>query len=68
MIVDITGTVLTPGNYGKECLGNGFNEGYACCCDECDFLLCCISDNWEQACVVCKDKDCIRNFKNRKLY
>ena len=27
MIVDITGTVLTPGNGGKDCLGNGFHKG-----------------------------------------
>ena len=26
MIIDITGTVLTPGNLGRGCLGNGYHE------------------------------------------
>ncbi len=29
MIIDVTGITLTPGNKGKECLGNGnFDEIY----------------------------------------
>ena len=38
-IIDITGVELTPGN-PTVCLGNG-EQGFECCCDECDsFLLC----------------------------
>ena len=37
--IDITGIELTPGE-PTVCLGNG-EQGFACCCDECDhFLLC----------------------------
>ena len=46
VIIDVTGTILTPGNNGKYCLGNG--EHYdkkgnliECCCDECDYMLLC---------------------------
>ena len=58
MIIDVTGTVVTPGNYGKECIANGFNKGIACCCEECDYLLCCIDDEWDSACKLCKDYNC----------
>ena len=38
-VVDITGVELTPGE-PAVCLGNG-EQGFECCCDECDhFLLC----------------------------
>lgn len=47
MIIDVTGIVLTPGNGGKECLGDGEHldkEGnrIECCCDECDYLQYCL--------------------------
>ncbi len=53
MIIDVTGTILTPGNHGKDCLGNGehFDEDgdpYDLCCDECDYMMCCYCDNWEK--------------------
>lgn len=37
---------LIPGNYGKDCPANGFHadedgELIECCCDECDYLMCC---------------------------
>lgn len=46
MILDITGIELTPGNNGKDCLGNGKHntkEGnpIECCCDECDYMQYC---------------------------
>ncbi len=46
MIIDVTGTVLTPGKNGNNCLGNGLHydkNGFLieCCCDECDYALCC---------------------------
>lgn len=63
MIIDITGIELTPGNNGKDCKGNGehFDEQgnlIECCCDECDYLLCCTSDNVD--CNGCTDIDCPR--------
>lgn len=62
MIVDVTGVVLTPGNGGADCLGNGHGftaEGIAieCCCDECDYLLCCIEN---PSCDECADTECPR--------
>ena len=46
MIIDVTGTLLTPGNHGKNCEVNGEhrdgNENLIeCCCDECDYYLEC---------------------------
>lgn len=46
MFTDITGIVLTPGNEGKDCLGNGEhtdenNNLIECCCDECNYYLDC---------------------------
>jgi hypothetical protein len=54
MLIDITGIVLTPGNGGRDCLGNGQHtdkndDPIEWCCDECDYavfvmtLLCRIS-------------------------
>ena len=38
-VIDVTGVELTPGE-PAVCLGNG-EQGFECCCDECDsFLLC----------------------------
>ena len=46
MIIDITGTLLTPGEEGKNCLGNGkhYDDGklIECCCDECDYYCYCL--------------------------
>ena len=63
MIIDISGIELTPGYGGKYCKGNGehFDEQgklIECCCDECDYLLCCTS---ETNCNECTDCDCPRN-------
>ena len=58
MIIDITGVVLTPGNLGKGCPGNGENDSVECCCDECDYLMCCINEGDSQNCVNCTDIDC----------
>ncbi len=32
---------LMPGNHFQDCPGNGLHPGIECCCDECDFLICC---------------------------
>jgi len=60
MIIDVTGIQLFPGNLGKECPGNGANGAAECCCDECDYLLCCLPDHKETDCLNCKDRDCPR--------
>ena len=41
-IIDITGVELTPGN-PTVCLGNG-EQGFECCCDECDYFLLCFPE------------------------
>ncbi len=66
MIIDITGIELTPGDNGNYCKGNGehFDEHgnlIECCCDECDYLLCCTSDN--VSCSECIDYECPRKNK-----
>ncbi len=63
MILDITGIELVPGNFGLNCLGNGNhkdNDGnpIECCCDECDYLICCNSRYWYKKCTSCEDKYC----------
>lgn len=69
MIIDITGIELIPGNNGKDCPGNGnwFDENgnrTECCCDECDYLLCCLKTHTEKDCVECTDCDCPRRENN----
>ena len=51
MIVDVTGVTLMPGNRGENCPGNGKHydangELVECCCDECDYMLCCFPEAW----------------------
>ncbi len=41
-IIDIIGIELTPGE-STVCLGNG-EQGFECCCDECDYFLCCFPE------------------------
>jgi len=41
-VIDITGVELTPGN-PAICLGNG-EQGFECCCDECDYYLLCFPE------------------------
>lgn len=66
MIVDVTGIELVPGNLGQDCPGNGphrDNTGnlLECCCDECDYLLCCMEEHDPAACTDCEDRDCPKN-------
>ena len=58
LIVDITGTILIPGNQGNDCPGNGTNPEIECCCDGCDYMLCCLFDYYPSHCSACKDMDC----------
>ena len=41
-VIDIIGVELTPGG-DSVCLGNG-EQGFECCCDECDYYLLCFPD------------------------
>ena len=70
MIKDITGIELIPGNFGMDCPGNG-ERGNECCCDECDYLQCCVAENYPKLCADCNDKVCPRHNtlikQNRKL-
>ena len=65
MIIDVTGVELIPGNRGIDCPGNGKHtdengEIIECCCDECDYMLCCLERHTEELCAVCKDRYCPR--------
>ena len=60
MIIDITGTELIPGNKGKDSPGNGLHISIECCCDECDYMLCCIESHSPAECLRCKDLACPR--------
>lgn len=59
MIMDVTGVPLTPGNGGRNCLGSGMQDA-ECCCDECDYHLCCIGDGYPKLCADCTDTRCPR--------
>ena len=60
MIVDITGVILVPGDHGKDCPGNGMRVDITCCCNECDYFLCCIDPEYPAICEKCKDSLTIR--------
>ena len=71
MIKDITGTKLTPGNQGNDCLGNGahYNKKgvlIECCCNECGYLACCTENDYPESCEKCVDFNCPR-IKNKLL-
>ena len=58
MIIDVTGTILIPGNFGNDCPGNGEHDGIECCCDECDYMMCCLPTYTMDRCADCRDKYC----------
>lgn len=67
MIIDITGIELTPGSGGEDCRGNGkhYDERgklIECCCDECDYLICCTYMENNNKCKNCKDTHCPRKI------
>ena len=57
MSVDVSGIIITPGDGGKNCMGNGEQDGnlIECCCDECNYLLCCV---YKSDCEECSDIKC----------
>lgn len=67
MIIDVTGVYLIPGNGGKDCPGNGAHidengKRIECCCDECDYMMCC-----HEGCIgaLCDDLLCPRTQKSK---
>lgn len=58
---------LTPGNLGKDCLGNGehYIDGnlIECQCDECDYLICCINES-DDECGQCTNSHCPNKIAN----
>lgn len=63
MIIDVTGIELTPGNNGKDCLGNGMHSDLKgnkleCCCDECDYMICCLEIDGYEQCKSCNHMKC----------
>lgn len=72
MIIYVTKTELTPGNFGKDCKGNGKHtrqdgSRIECCCDKCDYYLCCINNVPQEECENCEDTRCLRSGR-RKFY
>ncbi|MBO5021695.1 MAG: hypothetical protein J6J13_05330 [Clostridia bacterium] len=69
MIIDATGVVLLPGRNGQDCLGNGLQrnekgEIIECCCDECNYMICCTELFDPQKCETCSARECPRNKKH----
>ena len=63
MIIDITGIELTPGNRGENCKGNGLyldrnGKIIECCCEECNYMLCCLEKHDMLECKTCMDEKC----------
>ena len=67
MIVDISGIILIPGNLGRDCPGNGTHPDIECCCNECDYMLCCIDEIFPAGCITCGDTDCPRRNEALRL-
>ena len=63
MIIDLTGTILIPGSQGKDCPGNGEHQGIACC-DECDYLMCCLETHDPGECLHCGNRFCPHAVQN----
>lgn len=63
-IIDTTGTLLTPGNNGKDCTGNiEYNPLSEICCDECDYMMCCLPEHNSNECKNCLDSMCPHSKK-----
>ncbi len=63
IFVDITGIILTPGNCGKDCNGNGrhttiFGKEIECCCDECSYMMNCLISPSPDKCSKCTEENC----------
>ena len=59
--------MLIPGRRGISCPGNGEHidssgAPIACCCGECDYLMCCLPTHLEESCNTCTDAYCLEAF------
>jgi len=66
MIVEENGLILMPGNGGADCPANGLGvtssgEHIECCCDECDYGMCCYAPWYGNPCEECDDVFCPRS-------
>lgn len=68
MIIDANGIILIPGDCGKNCPGSWEFAGLDCCCNECDYMMCCMKTHNSEECITCNDKDCPHspNYKEAK--
>lgn len=71
--IELDNTYLTPGNAGRDCLGNGrcYDEDgnmYECACGECDFGLCYMVRTWEKHCSCCSNEACPRYKESTLSY
>ncbi len=63
MIIDVTGTILIPGNGGVDCPGNGEHydengELIEHCCEECSYYMCCFPVRSMEECEECEISEC----------
>ena len=73
MILDVTGIQLIPGNKGADGPGNGeyidsSGRIVECCCDECDYMMCCSEIHREEVCNICTDYACPRKTRSRNAF
>lgn len=45
LVIDVTGTPLSPGD-PQNCLGGDNHPEYPLCCDECDYMADCYPEFW----------------------
>ncbi len=65
MLLDVTGMRLVPGNGGRDCPGNGESvdeqgRPVGCCCEECDYAVCCFENAQDYLCTDCRLSECPR--------
>lgn len=68
MILDVTGIELWPGMKGINCPGNGEyvdenGNKIECCCDACDYIMCCLETHPSEECKTCTDAQCPNTIK-----
>ncbi len=69
MIIDGTGVEIIPGERGVHCPGNGNKKDsqgkpIECCCEECDYYMCCSESHQKEECESCFDEYCPHAQKN----
>lgn len=66
-MMDVNKMMLIPGNCGNDCPGNWENAGLNCCCDECDYMMCCLETHDMNACKRCTDNECPHAQRKRTI-